>query len=149
MSSWESDLLLGIAALLDGQGVGTYRGDGSAYAAGETAIVFGELPTSPDRAVGLALYNGGADDVAQNVSHPRLQLMFRGVRGNPLDAGDLATAAFLVLHAAEHRDYGTAHLIQALRVTTVPLGVDENRRHQRADNYQLDVNTPYSAGRTA
>jgi hypothetical protein len=145
MSSWESDLLLGIAALLDGQGVGTFRGDGSAYAAGETAIVFGELPTGPDRAIGLALYNGGADDVAQNVSRPRLQLMFRGAPGLPLDAGDIASAAFLVLHGAEHRDYGTAHLIQALRQSTVPLGVDDNRRTMRSDNYALDVNTPHTA----
>lgn len=148
MSSWESDLLVGIAELLDGQGVGTYRATGT-YAADETAIVFGELPTSPDRAIGLALYNGAADEPTQNLSHPRLQLMVRGGRGLPLDAGDVATAAFMVLQGVEHRDYGTAHLVQALRVSAVPLGVDDNRRTQRADNYQLDVNTPHSAGRPA
>lgn len=144
MSSWESDLLLGIAALLDGQSVATYR-DGTAYAAGETAIVFGELPSTPDRAIALALYNGPADEVTQNLSHPRLQLMFRGSPGLPLDAGDLADAAFGVLHGITHRDYGLAHLVQSLRVTAVPLGVDGNRRTMRADNYQLDVNTPHSA----
>lgn len=148
MSSWESDLLVGLAELLDGQGVAKYRPTG-AYAAGETPIVFGELPTTPDRAIGLALYSGPADEATQNLSHPRLQLMVRGGRGLPLDAGDLATAAFMVLQAIEHRDYGTAHLVQALRTSAVPLGVDENRRTQRADSYQLDVNTPHSAGRPA
>lgn len=149
MSSWESDLLLGYAELLAGQGVGTYRTDGTPYAAGETAIVFGELPTSPDRAIGLALYNGLPDEATQNLSHPRLQLMVRGAPGQPLDAGDIATAAFMVLQAVAHRDYGTAHVVQSLRVSAVPLGVDDNRRTMRADNYQLDVNTPHSAGRPA
>ena len=147
MSSWESDLLTGIAQTLADAGVGTYRTDGTAYAAGETAIVFGELPTTPDRAIALSLY-AATDAPVQNLSTVRAQLMFRGAVNANLDVGDLATEAFGVLQGMTARDYGTAHVIQAGRISAVPLGQDANKRYTRADNYQIDVNTPYTAYRT-
>lgn len=147
MSDWESDLVQGIAQYLEDNGVGVYRSDGTPYATGETAIVFGELPSSPDRAIGLSLYSA-TDHPVQNLSSVRLQLMCRGAVNSNLDVGALATAAFSALQGLVYRDFGTAHLIQAGRVSAVPTGVDGNRRYTRADNYECDVNTPYSAGRT-
>jgi hypothetical protein len=77
-----------------------------------------------------------------------LQLMFRGAPDNTLDVGDLATQAFAALQGVTSRTFGTAHLIQCGRVSAVPLGIDDSRRSTRADNYEIDVNTPYSIGRT-
>lgn len=144
MSTWESDLLTGIATHLDGQGVGVYKPAG--YAATDTAIVFGELPTSPDRCIGLSLYSA-QDHPVQNLSTVRLQLMMRGVPNNSLDVGDLATQAFSALQGITALDFGTAHLIQCGRVSAVPLGMDDLKRSSRSDNYEIDVNTPYSVGR--
>lgn len=145
MSTWESDLLTGLAQYLQAQGVGVYKTSG--YAPTDTAIVFGEPPTAPDRIVALTLYSA-TDHPKQNLSTVRLQLMMRGAAENSLDVGDLATQAFAALQGVESLDFGTAHLVQCGRVSAVPLGLDSNRRSTRADNYQIDVNTPYSAGRT-
>jgi len=147
VSDWESDLVQGIAQYLEDQGVGSYRSDDTAYATDETAIVFGELPSAPDRAIGLSLYSS-TDHPVQNLSSVRLQLMCRGNANDNLDVGAIATAAFAALQGVTSLDLGTAHVIQIGRVSAVPTGVDGNRRYTRADNYQLDVNTPYSAGRT-
>lgn len=144
MSSWESDLLTGVAQLLVDEGVGVYK---TLYAASDTAIVFGELPTTPDRCIALALY-AATDAPKQNLSTVRMQVMMRGVPDNTLDVGDLATAVFSALQGMEQRDFGTAHAVQVGRVSAVPLGIDANKRSTRADNYQIDVNTPYTAYRT-
>jgi hypothetical protein len=145
VSSWESDLLQGLASYLAQQGVGVYNPAG--YQATDTAIVFGELPSTPNRCIGLTLYSA-QDHPVQNLSTVRLQLMFRGAPNDSLDVGDLATTAFAALQGVTDRDYGAAHLIQCGRVSAVPLGIDELKRSTRADNYQIDVNTPYTAGRT-
>lgn len=144
MSTWESDLLTGIAQYLEDQGVAVYA---ASYAPTDTAIVFGPLPIDPSRCIGLSLYSA-QDHPKQNLSTVRLQLMFRGAPDNTLDVGDLATQAFAALQGVEGREFGTAHLIQCGRVSAVPLGLDDSRRGTRADNYEIDVNTPYSAGRT-
>jgi hypothetical protein len=144
VSTWESDLLTGLAQYLEDQGVGVYN---PTYTATDTAIVFGEPETTPDRVIALTLYSA-TDHPKQNLSTVRLQLMMRGAPENSLDVGDLATQAFAALQGIESRDFGTAHLVQCGRVSAVPLGLDANRRSTRADNYQIDVNTPYTAGRT-
>jgi hypothetical protein len=146
VSSWESDLLTGIAQLLNDQAVGVYKTTGT-YAATDTAIVFGELPTSPDRCIGLSLYSA-TDAPKQNLSTVRLQVMMRGAVNNSLDVGDLATAVFGVLQGLEGRDFGTAHAVQVGRISAVPLGLDSNKRSERSDNYQADINTPYTTYRT-
>jgi hypothetical protein len=146
VSTWESDLLVGIAGYLSQQSVGIYNPAG--YQATDTAIVFGDLPSTPNRCIGLTLYSA-VDHPVQNLSTVRLQLMFRGDANNSLDVGDLATQAFAALQGITDRDYGTAHLIQMFRVSGgIPLGIDDLKRSTRADNYQIDVNTPYTAGRT-
>jgi hypothetical protein len=144
--SWESDLLVGLAQNLAGQGVGVYS-PGAPVASTDTLILFGELPTSPDRCIALTLY-ASRDEPVQNLSTVRVQFMFRGAANNTLDVGDLAASVFGVLQGVTHRDYGTAHAVDCLRVSTVPLGMDGNKRMTRADNYEIPVNTPYTAGRT-
>lgn len=144
MSTWESDLLTGIAQYLEDQGVGVYA---TSYGPTDTAIVFGEPPIDPNRVIALSLYSA-QDHPVQNLSTVRLQVMFRGAPDNTLDAGDLATTVFSALQGITHRTFGAAHLVQCRRVSAVPLGVDDSRRNRRSDNYECDVNTPYTVGRT-
>jgi hypothetical protein len=141
----ESDLLTGIAQILNDAGAGSYKPAGG-YTAAETAIVFGELPTSPDRVIALSLY-GFTDAINQNLSSPRLQAMLRGNPNDSLDVGALAVEVFNALQGLAGVDCGTAHVVQCNRFSVVPQGVDGNKRYERADNYALDVNTPATPGR--
>jgi hypothetical protein len=146
VSGWESDLLIGLAQHLDNLGVGTYRDDGTAYLASETAIVFGELPPSPDRCITLNLYSAG-DAATENLSSPRINVKLRGSPNNTLDVSDLGTAVFEALQGLTHQDYGSAHLAQIGRVSSMPFEIDANRRHVRSDSYRTDTNTPSTSGR--
>ena len=117
-------------------------------AAGVTApIVFGDLPSAPDRAVALSAYSA-QDEPKVARSAIRIQVMIRGVANNSVDADDLADDIFAALQGLEDRTYGSAHLIQCLRISAVPLGIDSLKRTSRADNYELDVDLPLTAGRS-
>lgn len=149
MSSPESDLLDGLARALATASVATYRSDGSAYLAGETAVVFDAMPASPDRVVCLTPYGSNGDQPTQNLGQVRVQARVRGTAGNAADARDLAAAVFGALHGLTSVDYGTCHVIQCLRISSVPMGQDGSRRFERADNYAVDLNTPPTTARPA
>lgn len=144
--STESDILTGFASLLASANVATYKPTGG-YLPTDTAIVFGELPTAPDRAVALALYTS-SDEVKENLSEFRLQCWFRGNPNNSLDAGNLASDVFDAVQGLEGLTFGAAFVIQIQRVSFVPQGVDALKRYERSDNYLVQVNTPLTAGRT-
>lgn len=142
-----SAVLAGVAGLLDVAGVATYRGDGTAYEAGETAITFGVLPTTPDRAIALAVYHS-EDAPTQPDGVVRLQLMCRGLPNQQADVDDLAQDAFAVLHGLVHQQFGPVHAVQILRTTSVWIGQDRNRRTERSDNYHVDTSGPATANRS-
>lgn len=145
MSDVETDLVRGVAQLLHDEGKGTYRPAGG-YQPAETAIVFGELPSTPDRVIAISVY--GADDEGQvPLSRLRLQFLCRGVPNNTLDAGEVAGGVFTVMQGLEHLQCGTAHINLSQRVSRITLGADENQRQLRSDNYALDVDMPATAGR--
>lgn len=131
--SHERDLLAGLKALI------------VAAVPGAT-VVYGELPSTPDRAVALNVY-ASVDEPKVALSTFRVQVMVRGVANNSLDAGDFADDIFDALHGVENRTFGTVHLVQCLRISRVPLGVDTSKRTTRADNYECDVDLPLTAGR--
>lgn len=141
----ERVLLEGLAARLDAAGVATYRPSG-AYQAGDTPVVFGPLPASPDRVVGLTLYLA-VDAQVENRSTWRVQARLRGTPGDHLDPGDLSFAIFEVLHGMEGVWFGALYVIDARRVSISPQGVDGNRRTERTDNYEFVVNTPVTPAR--
>ena len=147
MSGWTQDLLVGLAQDLAAAGVVSYRPTGG-YLPAETALVFGDLPPAPDRCVALTAY-ASVDDVAINLSRVRVQFYLRGAVGNSLDVGDLNDALFTALHGLGRRSYATAYLVDARRVSAIPMGVDGSRRSEIAANYELDVNTPATVGRPA
>jgi len=141
--SWTRDLLDGIAQELATAGVATYA---ATYTAGQTGVFFKHLPANPDRAIAITPYFA-SDDVKTTASAVRVQFSMRGNTNDAMDVDDLADAVFAAIHGMEHKQYGTCHVVQALRVSSIALGNDEARRAERSDNYQFDINTPNTSGR--
>ena len=127
------DIYLGLKALLIASGV-------------TDAIVYGDLPTTPDRAVAITAY-GALDEPKVALSKIRVQVMCRGLPSNNIDADDLADAIFDALQGTEDLWWGDVHLVQCFRISAVPLGADTSKRSTRSDNYELDVDLPLTAGR--
>ena len=140
ITSVTSDLLTGLAADLNAQGLATYTGGAGGN------VFFKELPTKPDRCVALTAY-ASSDDATRNESVVRVQFWFRGVAGSALDVDVLADSVFAWLQGMTHVDYGSVHVAQALRVSAVQLGMDANKRNERTDNYSFQINTPSTSGR--
>lgn len=135
--SFTTDLLTGLAGHLDAHGIGTYRADGGAYLAGETAIVFAELPQTPDRAIALSDYPV-TDDPSLSDSVIGVQIRCRGL-ADPNDVKTIADGVFDLLHGATAFNVGAVRVVEALRNSGVPLGQDENRRWETSENYYLTV----------
>ena len=87
------------------------------------------------------------DEPKVALSRIRVELALRGAVNNSLDVGDLGDAIFNVLQGAENLTFGTAHVVQALRVISASGGVDANKRSMRSDSYDLDTDVPITSGR--
>ena len=125
-------LVESVATILDAQTAWVWRSDGSAYPATETAIFYGRINTTPNRACGITLY-ATSDDLSEVSGPRRLQLRFRSDPNKPRDADDMAQDAFDVLHGLMR--VGGIHLMK--RVSSAQLGIDGNGRRERADNYEI------------
>jgi len=135
-----SDLLSGLAADLQAQGLATYTGGSGGN------VFFKQLPATPDRAVAVTAY-AAQDDPAQNLSTIRVQFYFRGATDDAMDVDDLADSVFMWLQGLQHRDYGTVHVAEALRISAIQLGADARKRNERSDNYAFTCNLPSTSGR--
>jgi hypothetical protein len=144
--SFTSDLLTGLAQYLADAGIGvTYR-TSTPYLATETGVVFGLYPTSPDRCIALTAYVA-TDEPKVALSRIRVEFALRGAVNDSLDVHDLGDAIFNALQGAEDLTFGTARVVQALRVISASGGVDANKRSMRSDSYSIDVDTPLTPGR--
>lgn len=143
--SFTGDLLDGLAAFLAGAGAGTFRTDGSAYLAGETAIVFAAMPQAPTRAIVLSTYPV-TDDPSLSDSVVGVQVRCRG-GADPHDVESIADSVFTVLHGKTAFNLGPVRVVEALRNSGVPLGRDDSNRWEHSDNYYLTVHRP-STNRT-
>lgn len=135
-----SDLLTGLATDLNAEGIATYNGGAGGN------VFLKALPTKPDRAVAVTAY-AAQDDPTQNLSTIRVQFYFRGAANNAVDVDDLADAVFLWLQGLQGRTYGTVHVAHALRISSMQMGADPNKRSERSDNYAFTCNTPQTSGR--
>lgn len=143
-----SDLLHGIAQMLDDAAVATYRSDGSAYLPGETAVFFKNMPADPDRVVVLSTYGANSDQPEITLGRQPVQVKVRGNLTPATDVDDIADAIFDVLHGATDLTFGAMHVVQILRESNMPMPMDaQSRRWLRSDNYYLDVDYPVSANR--
>ena len=128
----DDELTRRVCAILGTVPTWAYRPDGSAFLPREVGIVYGAVPTSPDRAIGVRVYDG--DDLP-GLHERRLQLHFRGAPGVAFDADRIAGIAFTVLQGLSRRD----GISDARRVSFAPLGADGNRREERTDNYLITL----------
>lgn len=143
---WTSDLLRGLAQYLADAGIGVVYSSTVPYQPWDTGVFFKALPTGPDRAVAVTAYSA-IDEPKISLTSVRVQFWFRGKVNDSLDVDDLGDAVFSAVQGLEHRQFGTAHVVQALRVSSIQLGADGSKRSERSDNYQLDVNPPTTPGR--
>jgi Bacteriophage minor capsid protein len=131
--SHETDLLRGVAELLDTQGVGTYDETGP-LPAGSTGIVLGRLPDGPDRALALTTYPVGDDDSTDSITGVQVRIR---AGTNPLDVLDLSDAVFNALH---NRRSWTARGVRveiSWRNSEAWIGQDQQGRMERSANYYV------------
>lgn len=137
----ERAFLAAMAQRLHDANVGVYRPNGG-YVATDTAIVFGPLPSNPDRVIALTLYLA-LDAQVEARSVYRMQVRMRGKVNDSLDPGDLSDAIFPVLHGIVGVDLTPdIHCVDSRRLNISPQGIDGNRRTERADNYEFILNLP-------
>lgn len=139
---FESDLLAGVATLLEAAGVGSWS-PSAALSSGATAITLGKLPTNVDAAVSLALYPV-TDDPSLSDSVLGLQVMSRTAPGDdPRPHLDLSAAVFDQLHGLHDTDLSTGvRVVEAERRSGASLGQDDLKRWMRSDNYYVTVHRP-------
>lgn len=139
-------LLTGIAQLLDARGVATWRSAG-AYTAGETAVVLGGLPQSPDRVVALAGYGVG-DDGTLSDSTIGVQVTTRWGGQDPRPGDELVDAVFDTLHGLHDATLPTGvRVVLSMRQSWTSLGQDANQRWRMVQNFYVTTHRP-SAHRT-
>lgn len=135
----QSALLTGLAQYLAAGQVGAWRPTGT-YSADEQAIVLKQLPAGPDTAVALSVYSV-LDDIRLPDVQVRVQLRFRAA-GPRTAVDDFADDVFDLLHGRHMIPAGDLLIQQARRISSIPLGADENGRQERADNYELILMRP-------
>lgn len=118
-------------------GVGTYKPDGI-YTTGETGIILKATPPTPDRVVTLNAYIPGGDNPNPGAvtDEVMLQIRTRGLANPPTDVDDLAEAAVTAL-VGHHLSWPGLTVQRVHRLSTLPLGADQNRRQERTDNLRL------------
>lgn len=131
--SFTVDLLTGLSTYLAANGI-------------TTPVFFKALPTLPDRCIAITAY-AATDEAKVALSKIRVQFWFRGIVNNSLDVDDLGDSVFNLLQGAEDLTFGTAHVVQALRVSSIQLGADASKRSERTCNYELDLDVPVTSGR--
>lgn len=138
---WTSQLLTGLAELLDTGGAGTWRPSG-AYTDDETAIVIRAVPQQPDRLITLAAYPLG-DDLPGMADHTvGVQVRCRGLPDDPRSCEDLADAVYELLDSLGRRTVGTVPVVDVVRRSYTALGQDTNRRWESSSNYYVEAMRP-------
>lgn len=104
----------------------------------DRAVFLRSMQSAPDVAVAVEVY-GVVDEVVLPNVEVRVQLLFRGPGDS---ADDFADDVFQVLHDRHHFQAGDLRVQRARRLYATPIGVDDNQREQRTDNYGLTFMRP-------
>jgi hypothetical protein len=143
--SYEKDLLTGIAQMIADSSIAAYNPAGF-YTPGQTGVVFGIWPQSPDACVVL-----NATRLNTSVMIPMdrylLEVHHRGKAGDPFGPGETSTPIFDLLHNARNITLGSAHVIQILHDHSAPMEQDATKRFKQADIYFIDLDLPATANR--
>lgn len=139
------DLLTGLAQMINDSGIAVYDPSG-VYTAGQTGIIFKNVPTTPDRVVVLTAVPF-TDLTMVPAGLVLVQVRTRGLPNNPLDVDDLGDAVFDLLQGLRDQTFGTVHIIQCLRKSSVPMGQDSSKRWERVDHMYTDLDFPATVNR--
>lgn len=132
----DAALTLALCEML-GEVPGWHWSTTTATPAGAVGVFYGDIPETPDRAIGVRVY-GGADDPLVYQPERDAQLRIRGARNDPDDADRIAGFAFALLQGRS-RIRGISWV---QRSTFGPLGADTNGREERSDNYRVFLDNP-------
>jgi len=137
--SIEDDVTRGLAELLHEKGIATWRPD-TPYTASDVPITIGALPSTPDRAVALAVY-GTEDDPLLADTVVMVQATIRGT-SDMREADERAGRVFDLLHGRTGFTLGGVPIIAARRASWARLGLDAGGRWRRSENYYLQAHHP-------
>lgn len=144
MSGSISDVLNGVATLLDANSIGVYETTGT-YASTDWAITLDLIPPAPDNCITIRAYVLSADPYPVASGLIGLQFVVRSLsRSNERDKQD---AIFQLLHAREDDTFGSVHVALTQWRSAVPLGLDDNFRSESTSNYSLMVDYPPTSNR--
>lgn len=104
--------------------------------AGMVGIFYGDLPETPDRAIGVRVYGGDDPRVYEPVRDAQLRI--RGARNDLDDADRIAGFAFALLQGRSR----VRGISWVQRSTFGPLGADANGREERSENYRVFLDNP-------
>lgn len=141
------DLLDGLTAMTVAATIAVSRPDGTPYLPTETGISYKNLPPTPDRMLSLTPYGATGDYPNLPLGQQRIQVWGRGT-SDPRDVDVLMDAVFDLWQGVTDRQFGDCHVIQILRISSIPMGQDaQSRRWERSDNYSIDYDSPATANR--
>ncbi|TFV32295.1 hypothetical protein E4K10_18215 [Streptomyces sp. T1317-0309] len=127
-----TELVDGIATTLHAADVAVYRPDGL-YQPEETAITDTVMPSDPDRAIVLTVYD---TTDTQNLTDTTVYLQVRTRAGeDPREVAELDDAVFDVLHNSGPYIFGTTIVVLITRQSAAMLGADQTGRFERTSNY--------------
>lgn len=151
MTSHSNDLLDGLAQTIATAGIASYATSG-VYATSQTGVYFSQMPPGAegqppgtDRAIVLTAYSVG-DAVGLPMGQIGVQIRTRGTP-DPRDVNALADPIYLLLQGLTNVTFGSCHVIQMLRKSSIPMGQDVNRRWELSQNFVCDVDLPASVNR--
>lgn len=146
-TGFTTDLLVGLAEYLAAGGIGATWNASGAYAAGDTGIVLGNVPQTPDRIITLTGY-GVSDSPSLSDSVIGVQVRTRWGGQDPRPSDDLADSIFMLLHGKTQLVLATGvTIVQCQRQSFGTLGQDENARWEQVQNFYVTVHRP-STNRT-
>lgn len=134
-----------LAKHLTGLGIVDYHDDGTV--GGDCFL--DHMPPEPDAAVSITLYGGIAQPSSLPYDLPTVQIRTRGAKHDPvapLVRIDAIYAALACLDGVTLDEGGAdeVHLVgcTAALSASSTLGVDDNDRHERVQNFDLHVHSP-------
>lgn len=137
MTGISRSLQQGLAQWLHDTGIGVYKPTG-AYTATDNAIVFDEVPATPDRCIVITVYDI-TPSMWDDTDIAFVQLRYRGTKQQ---AADTADAARDLLHASGDRTLGGITVSDIRHASSVVLGQDPNKRQERTSNFNVTVSNP-------
>jgi hypothetical protein len=141
-SRFEFDIFFrsGFGQLLAANGVGVWNSAG--FVPGDVGIVDGDLPATPENAIGLMSYSI-FDDPTNSDSVIGLQVNTRAAGSDPRGTARLTGKVFDQLHGLSNTVLpGEVFVVQCYRQSWINIGQDENNRWREKSNFYVTAHRP-------